>query len=80
MLKLQHWIKNKNDHPIPLLKPDTASLDGKYKTLSWNYAIQLEARFKQEIDTLMKLAEAIDNTPLPENMDAPKELKRRQTF
>jgi hypothetical protein len=46
--------------------------------LNWDYAIQLEARFKQEIDTLMKLAEAPDNTPLPEDMDVPKELKRRQ--
>ena len=42
----------------------TVSLDGtqikanasKHKALSWDYAIQLEAQFKQEIETLMKQA------------------------
>ena len=69
-----------------LLKLGTVSLDGtkikanasKHKALSWDYANQLEAQFKQEIETLMKLAEAADNTPLPEDMNVPKELKRRQ--
>lgn len=69
-----------------LLKLGTVSLDGtkikanasKHKALSWDYANRLEAQFKQEIDTLMKLAEAADNTPLPEDMDVPSELKRRQ--
>lgn len=66
-----------------LLKLGTVSLDGtkikanasKHKALSWDYANQLEAQFKQEIETLMKLAEAADNTLLPEDMDVPKELK-----
>jgi transposase len=69
-----------------LLKLGTVSLDGtkikanasKHKALSWDYAKQLEAQFQQEIETLLKLAEAADNTPLPEDMDVPKELKRRQ--
>jgi transposase len=69
-----------------LLKLGTVSLDGtkikanasKHKALSWDYANQLEAQFKQEIETLMKLAEAADNTPLPEDMNVPQELKRRQ--
>lgn len=69
-----------------LLKLGTVSLDGtkikanasKHKALSWDYANQLEDQFKQEVDTLMKLAEAADSTPLPEDMDVPKELKRRQ--
>jgi len=69
-----------------LLKLGTVSLDGtkikanasKHKALSWDYANQLEAQFKQEIETLMKLAEAADNSPLPEDMNVPKELKRRQ--
>ncbi|MDP1774067.1 MAG: IS1182 family transposase [Methylobacter sp.] len=71
---------------LGLLKLGTVSLDGtkikanasKHKALSWDYANQLEAQFKQEVDALMKLAEAADNTPLPEDMDVPKELKRRQ--
>jgi hypothetical protein len=69
-----------------LLKLGTVNLDGtkikanagKHKALSWDYAKQLEARFKQEIETLMKQAEAADTSPLPEDMDVPKELKRRQ--
>jgi transposase len=69
-----------------LLKLGTVSLDGtkikanasKHKALSWDYANQLEAQFKQEVETLMKLAEAADNTPLPEEMNVPEELKRRQ--
>ena len=69
-----------------LLKLGTVSLDGtkvkanasKHKALSWDYANQLEAQFKQEVETLMKLAEAADNMPLPEDMNVPEELKRRQ--
>jgi len=69
-----------------LIKLGTVSLDGtkikanasRHKALSWDYANQLEAQFKQEIETLMKLAEAADNTPLPEDMKVPEELKRRQ--
>lgn len=69
-----------------LLKLGTVSLDGtkvkanasKHKALSWDYANQLEAQFKQEVETLMQLAEAADHTPLPEDMNVPEELKRRQ--
>ena len=69
-----------------LLKLGTVSLDGtkikanasKHKALSWDYANRLEAQFKQEIETLMMLAEAADNSPRPEDMDVPMELKRRQ--
>jgi len=71
---------------LGLLKLGTVSLDGtkikanasQHKALSWDYANQLEAQFKQEVDALMKLQEAADNAPLPEDMDVPKELKRRQ--
>jgi hypothetical protein len=71
-----------------LLKLGTVSLDGakpvlseaegikanagQHKALSWDYAHQLEARFKQDIETLMKPAEAADNSPLPEDLDYPK--------
>ena len=69
-----------------LIKLGTVSLDGtkikanasKHKALSWDYANRLEAQFKQEIETLLKLAEAADNTQLPEDMNVPVELKRRQ--
>jgi len=77
-----------------LLKLGTVSLDGTkpvlseaegikanastHKALSWDYANPLEAQFKQEVETLMRLAEAADNTLLPEDLDVPQELKRRQ--
>ena len=69
-----------------LLKLGTVSLDGtkikanasRHKALSWEYANKLEAQFKQEIDDLMKLAEEADNVSLPEDMDVPEELQRRQ--
>jgi hypothetical protein len=69
-----------------LLKLGTVSLDGtkikanasRHKALSWEYATKLEAQFKQEIETLMKLAEEAENSTLPEDMDVPEELQRRQ--
>lgn len=69
-----------------LLKLGTVSLDGtkikanasRHKALSWEYANKLEAQFKQEIEALMLLAEQADNSPLPEDMDVPEELQRRQ--
>lgn len=69
-----------------LLKLGTISLDGtkikanasRHKALSWAYANQLEAQFKEEIKALMKLAEEADNSPLPEALNVPEELQRRQ--
>lgn len=69
-----------------LLKLGTVSLDGtkikanasRHKALSWEYANKLEAQFKQEIEVLMKLAEEAENSPLPEDMNVPEELQRRQ--
>lgn len=69
-----------------LLKLGTVSLEGtkikanasQHKALSWEYANKLEAQFKQEIETLMQLAKEADNSPIPEDMDVPEELQRRQ--
>lgn len=69
-----------------LLKLGTISLDGtkikanasRHKALSWEYANKLEDQFKQEIEELMRLAEEADHSPLPEEMDIPDELQRRQ--
>jgi len=69
-----------------LLKLGTVSPDGtkikanasRHKALSWEYANKPEARFKQETEELMRLAEQADNSPLPEDMDVPEELQRRQ--
>ena len=69
-----------------LVKLGTVSLDGtkikanasKHKALSWDYANRLEAQLTQEVEELMRLAEQADQGSLPEDMDIPDELKRRE--
>ncbi len=69
-----------------LVKLGNVSLDGtkikanasKHKALSWEYANQLEAQLKGEVDELMRLAEEADQNSLPEEMSIPEELKRRE--
>jgi len=69
-----------------LVKLGTVSLDGtkikanasKHKALSWGYANKLEAQLQAEVEALMRLAEEADNESLPEGMDIPEELKRRE--
>jgi len=70
---------------LGVLKLGTVSLDGtkikanasKHKALSWQYANKLEAQLREEVATLMALAEAADNSELPEELDIPQEIKRR---
>ncbi len=69
-----------------LVKLGSVSLDGtkikanasKHKALSWGYANRLEAQLRQEVEELMRLAEEADQRSLPEEMDIPEELKRRE--
>ena len=69
------------------LKLGTISLDGtkikanasKHKALSWKYANQLEKQLTQEVEDLMRLAEQADNSELPEALDIPAELERRES-
>ncbi len=69
-----------------LVKLGTVSLDGtkikanasKHKALSWDYANRLEAQLRQEVEELMRLAEQADQGSLPEDMDIPEELQRRE--
>jgi transposase len=62
------------------LKLGTISLDGtsKHKALSRKYANQLEKQLTQEVEDLMCLAEQADNSELPEALDIPAELERRE--
>jgi hypothetical protein len=68
------------------VKLGTVSLDGtkikanasKHKALSWAHANKLEAQLQAEVEALMRLAEEADNTPIPEEMDIPEELARRE--
>jgi transposase len=69
-----------------LVKLGTVSLDGtkikanasKHKALSWAHANKLEAQLQAEVEELMRLAEEADTSSVPEEMDIPQELKRRE--
>jgi transposase len=69
-----------------LVKLGTVSLDGtkikanasKHKALSWAHANRLEEQLKDEVAELMRLAEQADRQALPEQMDVPLELERRE--
>jgi len=69
-----------------LMKLGTVSLDGtkikanasKHKALSWKYANRLEEQLKGEVEELLRLAEEADQSSLPEEMDIPEELERRE--
>lgn len=68
------------------LKLGKVSLDGtkikanasKHRALSWKYAVQLEAQLKAEVKELLRQAEEADNSELPDGLDIPAELKRRE--
>jgi transposase len=69
-----------------LLKLGKVSLDGtkvkanasKHHALSWAHASKLEQQLKAEVDKLIRLAEQADSEEIPEGMDIPEELCRRQ--
>ena len=71
---------------MKLIKLGNISLDGtkikanasKHKALSWAYANKLEEQLKGEVEELMRLAEEADQRSLPEEMNIPEELKRRE--
>jgi transposase len=72
-------------HDMKLLKLGTVSLDGtkikanasKHNALSWDYACKLEEQLQSEVDQLINLAEKADSEEIPEGMDIPEELSRR---
>lgn len=69
-----------------LLKLGKVSLDGtkikanasKHHALSWSHACKLEEQLQAEVNELIRLAEQADSEELPDEMDIPKELGRRQ--
>ena len=70
---------------LGFLKLGKISLDGtkiqanasKHSALSWGHALELEQQLKEEVARLMVLAEAAD-VEVPEGMDIPAELARRE--
>jgi transposase len=69
-----------------LLKIGKVSLDGtkikanasKHHALSWEYACKLEKQLQAEVEELIRLAERADSEKIPDGMDIPAELCRRQ--
>ncbi|MBV5317758.1 MAG: IS1182 family transposase [Desulfobulbaceae bacterium] len=73
-------------HEMGFLKLGKVSLDGtkikanasRHHALSWDYANKLEQQLQAEVDELMCLAEKADSENIPDGMDIPEELSRRQ--
>jgi transposase len=69
-----------------LLKIGNVSIDGtkvhadasKSKAVSYKRLLQIQAQLKEEVAQLFALAEAADKSALPEGMDLPQEMVRRE--
>ena len=69
-----------------MLKLGKVSLDGtkikanasKHRALSWDYATKLQEQLQAEVDELLRLAETADADNIPDGMNIPAELARRQ--
>ncbi len=74
-------------HEMGVLKLGSVSLDGtkikanasKHHALSWGYAQKMEKQLKDEIKDLLRKAKQADKENLPEGMDIPEELARRES-
>lgn len=69
-----------------MLKLGSVSLDGskvkanasKHKALSYEHACKLEVQLKSEVADLLKKAESADKADIPDGMNVPEELQRRE--
>ncbi|HSO44109.1 MAG TPA: IS1182 family transposase [Rhodoferax sp.] len=50
----------------------------KHKALSWAHANKIEAQLRQEVQTLLALGEKADRAIVPDGMDVPAEIARRE--
>ena len=71
---------------MKLLKLGHIALDGtkikanasKHTALSWAHANRIEAQLREEVQTLLALAEKTDRAGVPDGMDVPAEIARRE--
>ncbi len=71
---------------MKLLRLGHIALDGtkiganasKHRALSWAHANKIEAQLRQEVQTLLALAEKSDRAAKPDGMDVPAEIARRE--
>jgi transposase len=69
-----------------MLKLGSVSLDGskvkanasKHKALSYEHACKLEVQLESEVAKLLKAAESADKADIPDGMNVPEELQRRE--
>jgi transposase len=74
-------------HEMGLMKLGSVSLDGtkikanasKHHAVSWEHACKLEKQLKGEIEELLRKAKRADKEDLPEGMNIPEELLRRES-
>ncbi len=72
---------------LKLLKVGNVSLDGtkvkanasKHRALSYGHANRIEAQLQAEVEQLLRLAEQADRRDVPDGMDVPAEIARRET-
>jgi transposase len=73
-------------HAMGMFKLGKVSLDGtkvkanasKHHALSWHHACRLEKQLKEEVEALLRMAEEADRANVPDGMDVPEQLERRQ--
>lgn len=71
---------------LELLKVGNVSLDGtklkanasRHRALSYGYASKIEAQLQAEVEQLLQMAEQADRRAVPDGMDVPAELARRE--
>jgi len=71
---------------MKLLKLGNIALDGvklkanasRHKALSYKHLNKIEAHLREEVRRLLAAAEAADSTPLPDGLDVPAEIARRE--
>lgn len=71
---------------MKLLKLGHIALDGtkihanasRHKALSWAHANKIEAQLREEVQSLLALAEKSDRSAIPDGMDVPAEIARRE--
>ncbi|MDR1967324.1 MAG: IS1182 family transposase [Burkholderiaceae bacterium] len=71
---------------MKLLKLGHIALDGtkinanasRHKALSWGHANKIEEQLRQEVQALLALAESSDRAGLPDGMEVPAEIARRE--
>jgi hypothetical protein len=73
-------------HQLGVLKLGNVSLDGtkvkanasKHHALSWQYACALEKQLAEEVEELLRQAEEADQENVPDGMNIPEEIARRE--